>query len=492
MGTNGPQLNAAQKAIIQQAINAHNQKHAGNKNMQIDGSDVFTIAKNDKGVITVQVDAYGYTKEGDINSISDGQYDLEFRFEDETFDSDKKYEFSTMDDSSDNIKNFVDERNRLEAKREQQHVEFNGTDDESYKNIAKINERFAGTVKFGDATNSAKGNPNVTLADIDTNIANLEAKIKMIEGAEINQDSDFLTQDEKDELAVSTNVKKETKELRKQIIADLKQAIKDLEDMKETLADEKADATKSLGKLNEKMEALDIDAKERLALYKGNGASAVGADWTNEDLIKADANSKTGKDVQGTYAMDKAEAFADPKTVSFDSSSLPPQFADPNGVAQKMTRAAAEKAIKDFNKDNPNAQIPLTDVAAITINPKTGDILIGLRDSQPKEGETKGHDGRYDYKVPGFYNPKSGVLNPDVAKVENYGFASTKGVNRLYDQLKTAVLGMQDLTGDDRKAQDKVINGLVDKLGIAGEDSEKIKDFMVKVLRDNNVVDPNV
>jgi len=471
MGTNGlphsgisqkkaPELNPAQKAIIQSAIDAHNKKYENDKSRQIDASDVFTIAKNEKGVITVQIDAYGF-KDGKVTQAADGQYDLQLQFKDESFSANKDYAFETREDSSDKLGDYVNKRDQYSKKLDQDYVEFTGEDDSRLKNIEKLNDKF-NKDKLINVGYWRDANPDVNLEkDFDKNIANLKAKLKLIKDKDtvINEHSNFLTDDEIDDLRVSTNPKKEAKEIRKRIVEELETAIKDLEQMKEDLDAEKADAQKEIGKLNKDMEKAGVSKDVLKGLNNGKSVEKAYDDadthGTGRDYEKADINKNLGT----SYAMTRPDKMKD---VPFDYSSLSGIFQ--TKVSQDLTKATVESTINKYNEANPTKPISFDDVAAITINPDNGDIVIAMKDGSDGKGN-KIDDGHYDYKISGFYNKKSGVLNTSGDfKLESYGYKSTAGIEALKADLKASVASLQHLTGDLAKAKSKEIAKLVDLL----------------------------
>ena len=481
MGTEGPELNLAQKAIVQQAIDAHNAKCGDNDAKKIDADDIFTIAKKD-GVISVRIDAYGYDG-SKITSKSDGQYDLELSFKDTTFDVDKEYSFKTMTDSSDNVQKLVEQAQNADKKINQKEVTFAGNKDEKYTNIKDINKKFA-TLMGGDtvtvtAGDEAKGTqPNISLENLDKGLDNLKKLKEKIENADITTETEFLSEEEKDALGIATNNKKAVKGLRKEMLADIEKAIDDLKDMKKALEKEQKQAVKDKNSANKELQALGVDDKSRIALIrKDKGVAEAMAD--KSDYKPEDVRS----DIGGKYAIDELDYWMEEKYAHFETSNLPPHFQ--SKVVQHMTRLAVQQSIEKYNEGKPDdEQIDLWDIAEITINPKTGDILLGLQDKEVTAdnelGYTFVHDGHYDWKIPGFYNPKSGVINASGdLKLEDNGFASTDGVRLLKNQLKSQYQLLEKYSGKDKTNQQKQIDDTINKLkmvGVSDDDIKAIKD----------------
>ena len=478
---NAPKLTTAEKAIINQAFQNHNAKFKGGADAmkQLDAGESVFI-KKENGVVTVKVDAYGYDGKNLTNG-SDGVFDLEFTFEDDTYDSNKKYEFTEADNSAGNIKKLVDQARDADKKINQKEVPFDGDKDGRLTNIQDINTRFASLM--GDK--NVKVTPGVatenkpahfaSMADLDASIENLEALYEKLEDVNITSSSEFLLDKDRKALMASTNNKKEVKALRKEMLADVEKAIDDLKAMKKTLLAEQKQAVKDKNAANEALDELGVDKEARIKMLAEGKGITEAAPTMKHDM----------KHEEFDYKMPEAEILTKDKVKFVDITNLPGQFANADGIAQKMTRLAAETAIKKFNEEqkDKSAQINMDNIAAITINPSTGDILIGMKDSQPKAGEAAGHDGHFDYKIPGFYNNKSGVMNPDGLKVENYGSQSTKGLQALRNSLMSAIDEYKAANSDEIGDAEANIKKQVKKLAAALVDEAEVK----KMLTDAGV-----
>lgn len=486
MGTNGPELNAAQRAIVQQAIDAHNQKYATDAKMQIDNEDIFSIAKNKDGVITVRIDAYGFNG-NEIVKDADGQFDLELRFKDETFDTDKDYSFQTVADSSDNIQEMVNEYNKNKEIENRKEVRFTGADDERLTNIQDINTRFntflgKDAVKVNAADPNGVNAPNVSLADIDASLENLETLLEKIEDMswrDFGDDDTFLTQDQKDKLNMGGQRKTDAKKIKKDLIESLEQAISDLKEMRKEHTKAKNKAITDNDDLMGRMEALGINPAKRIALLK-------------DKKSVEEAFGDAGKDYQASEIVDFEDKYAMPEPEypydnmqfgpSADSSEpqLPPALM--TDVSKNLTLVAVQNAIEKYNDGKKeDEQIPSGDLfnGQVTIDLKTGDILIGLNDKYiPSNdmGDQWVHDGRYDYRIPGFYNPRSGVLNTnfDALNLEPYGTASTAGVEGLKESLNLDLTNWKNASSREKADyKDRVVD-TVAKLLAAQVDASEI------------------
>lgn len=449
MGGNEIQLSVAQKAQLQKAVDAYNNAHKAD-GKKIDEKDVFTLSKDAKGNITVKVDAFGYDK-GKIHSGQDGIYDLVLTLSKDAVYGAKEKDapaFKELETGSANIAE-LDKRWDTDEKI----IQTNTIDLKDNKAIGAVNKRFAGLV----ADIGADG--KMALDKINDNLKKLQdkiAEVKAYSDAEVSEN--LATAEDK-----ASTKKKAMKNLKQQVLNELKAAVKELEDKRANLEEAKAGARADQRQVNKEMEAIGLDTKARVKLQKAD---------TSEGLRQNDYQEKDIKrDIGAVAKLPTAKVLEKTPMISAKN----PILNQP--VTQNLARAAVETAIEEYNKKNPDNKIDLAKVGQLQFDEKTGDLLIGMKD---------GADGKadkfFDFRMPGFYNPKSGVVN--TAGMGKFGITpnefNTATVKAEIAHLAEvdAILQNKNIVGaaHDRALADKA--SIEGRLKAAGMTSDEIKNMI--------------
>lgn len=459
------QLNAAQTAQLKAAIQKYNE---GVKNLigrNIDQDDIFNLARDKDGNIIVRVDAYGLQnldeKGGKISTTSDGHYDLTLTLSNSEFysvDDKNAPEFKDLDGNSAQLGGYIWGHKNDKEDLALKHVVI----DSDNKNVLSINNRFPDIVKTAQIGEGDDAQTVVNFEDMDQNISNLETKLKEIKKSnELNPE--YLTAEEKDAMSQSTDNSAYLKGVRKEVIQELEQAVKDAKQMRTDYLADKKELAESMERRNTYMENAGFYKQQREQLLQTEDARGLNnRDWNPEDLTPQEQVKNV---TQGWQEPPKADKLKDKKFSP--NNSLPANFA--SETTQNMVKASAETAINAYNKANPNAVIDFDNVGGLSVDPKTGDILLFMNDKEIDLGESTqiSADDHADYRISGFYNPKAQVINLNGNYTITQHEYSSANILKLKKALQSAV-AIKDLSTTDKSANQKQIKSLTDQLRAAG------------------------
>ena len=457
-------LSAAQRIQLQAAVDKWNKAAGNNNGIKIDAEDVFSLTKDKNGNIIVKVDAFAFSKVGEnqkstLNSTQDGQWDLQLVLEDinknvVSINEENMPQFQELSDSSKAMHDYVYKSAVQKEKSEATIAKMNCS---ANPNTSKMVQRFPNNLEgAGENVKLAYQQNQTTLemddVDITKNITFLKEQLKGLKEGTVSM-IDLCTDAEKATIN-STTDEKYSKKLKQQIENEIKEAIKELEQFQKDFVAQKENAIKEITKLNKNAIDDGIYHETQKTLKKDNSTENLKKDYNAKD-INTEPNLTAGW--QKPNEADKLK-----ETTFVTTQAMPANFT--NKTIQNMTKASAETAITEYNKKNSKTPINLEDVGAISIDSKTGDILISM-----KEGNTdkKATDEFYDYRISGFYNPKSQVINPNGNYTITKNNYNTENVEKLIKALVTAY-DTKDISGTNKKTNEKTIQNLTEQLRAAG------------------------